>query len=519
MNKQAFLSTDLFKNKSLPSCIREHVFFHKTTIEVGKIFPTIGLPNFKEGVKIDKCFVDVKKEDGYVFRFVNVIHQLLIRAAEDLRNKADTRQFSITKEKRAQEKDKIINMFSFVKAITEVAESIDPYVKENLDGVVRTDSALIELKLHKTVAGPNPEKPLFKKDIRLHKVFGKIKEQCLEYDVGMIDLEQTAEFKVFSKENIPNKELSIVFSSDGPDGAWDLATMSVRGIKSCQRWDGEYPSCLVGSILSKFVGIIYLTSGVQADPYPDAQKGNIWKDLGTKMMRRCVVRYAIDAEDNQPYILLDKMYPEPDKEVLAAFIGSLQSKTKCKVQYATEITVNRIKHMYTPYEKIRNELSGRNLSYHDIALKTEQDFNLFLLTNNKEQIDRDIKSLKFQLSLNISRGFERDYANKNAIDPECYAILHNMRITGGFPQIADGVANLIVDGFQGPSVDYSMSSKDFYTKYISEFISSIKDIIANNRDNISVWCSRNMSRVLNLDVFQNYLEATIISSLKNEISN
>jgi hypothetical protein len=197
----------------------------------------------------------------------------------------------------------------------------------------------------------------------------------------------------------------------------------------------------------------------------------------------------------------------------------LQSKTKVKVQYAADISPNRIKHMYTPYEKLRNELSGRNLSYHDIALKTEQDFNLFLLTNNKEQIDRDIKSLKFQLSLNISRGFERDYTNKDSIAPECYAILHNMRITGGFTQVADGIANSIVDGFQGPTVDYSISSKDFYSKYIKEFISSIKEIISNNRDTISVWCSRSMSRTLNLDIFQGYLETLIISSLKNEISN
>lgn len=518
VNRKQFISTDLFKNKNIPSCIKDHPLFKNPT-KVSKIFPSLGLSNFKEEVKIDKCFVDIKKEGSYVFNLLNAITSRLSRAQEDLQFKADSMQMLLTKDQREQNKDKIVGMFSFSKVINKIMMMSDPTIKENLDGVIRTDQTMIDLKLYENVIEKDPAKPIFKRDERLIKVYNKIKEKCLEYSVNVLEIEQTAEFKVFSKENIPNKELSVIFSSDGETGAWDIATMSVRGIKSCQRWDGEYPSCLVGSILSKFVGIIYLTSGAQAEPYPDAARGGTWKDLGTKMMRRCVVRYAVDADDGQPYILLDKMYPEPDKEVLAVFMNCLQSKTKIKVQNAHEIPPNRLKHMYTPHEKLKDELSGRYLSYHDIALKSEQDFNLSLLNSSREQIERDIKSFKYCLSLNISRSFEKAYISKAAPDALCYSILHNIYVSGGFANMADCIADTTLAFLKAPKRNYAISSQENYKKYLLEFLSQRKSIFDLSKSNLVKQCSYNVSKQYDFTSFIKYIEDIVASVIKTEISN
>lgn len=72
---------------------------------------------------------------------------------------------------------------------------------------------------------------------------------------------------------LSNKTYSVVFSYN----PWDIATMSMRGIKSCQSWDSDMKSHLIGSIYDPCCGIIYL-------------KCNQKNKYGSLMLARSVVR-------------------------------------------------------------------------------------------------------------------------------------------------------------------------------------------------------------------------------------
>lgn len=144
----------------------------------------------------------------------------------------------------------------------------------------------------------------------------------------------------------------IVFSSAGNKGLWDIATMSMRGISSCQRWDYDngysHERKLVGSMLDPYCGIIYITTGTKTK-------------LGEKMTKRAVVRFVIDG--NKPYLFIERVYGirynnnrerydaglqryiEPtyentEKNISDIFVAFLKSKTenKFEVEYKTTIT-------------------------------------------------------------------------------------------------------------------------------------------------------------------------------------
>ena len=106
----------------------------------------------------------------------------------------------------------------------------------------------VVLKLISSIPDEKEGKNIFRRDEPLFRIFNAVKERCLTLGIPLLNLETTEPFKIFSKENMPNKDYSMLFSSEGEAGAWDIATMSMRGIRSCQRWDGEYPRCLIGSI-------------------------------------------------------------------------------------------------------------------------------------------------------------------------------------------------------------------------------------------------------------------------------
>ncbi len=71
-----------------------------------------------------------------------------------------------------------------------------------------------------------------------------------------------------------NNNLEIVFSTH----PWDIATMSMRGIKSCQSWGKTQSTCLIGSIIDPNMGIMYITDGKPHSKY------------GERMLARTVVR-------------------------------------------------------------------------------------------------------------------------------------------------------------------------------------------------------------------------------------
>lgn len=494
----------------VPDFIKNHTLFRNPTT-IKKVFPSVGLPNFRETANIDKCLVDIKKEGSYVHNLFRTMLDIVANARDSIIHQADNLQYLGSKEVREREKGKISEIYNMANALSLLSSCVDPYNKEVLDNAIQSSDGKIALRLIKEIPNTNG-KALYHKDASLFKVLNSIKEKCASFGVQVAPLDQTDTFKTFSKENIPNKEFSIIFSSTGEEGAWDIATMSMRGIKSCQRWDGEYPRCLIGSIFSKFVGIIYLTSGVQSDP------NGVFNNLGTKMMRRCVVRYAVDADENQPCILLDKMYPEVDKDILAVFLNAMKSRTKLPVYYAPDLG-NKMRHIYIPSEKMREEIADREWSYQDTPLKSKNDLNVYILTHNKEEVEREIRGFKINLALFLARKMEAIYSEELQIsDLDVKKTIKNIRMNTSFTPFCENVASYIMNSFRAPSSKGFINSRSFYRKYLMEFLMKRKATFSACQGNLSGLVNQNVSRTVDNAAFVNYIASAAAEFCKLEIT-
>jgi hypothetical protein len=135
---------------------------------------------------------------------------------------------------------------------------------------------------------------IFKELRTVKKVFPQIGLKNCEVSASSIDKHVEEGFK----------RKKIVFSSDGSKGLWDMATMSERGIDSCQGWDSdEYlrGACcnkLVGSMVDPYAGIIYIAGKRMSN--------------GRKMEHRCVVRLVLNRRTKKPAVLLERTYHSND---------------------------------------------------------------------------------------------------------------------------------------------------------------------------------------------------------------
>lgn len=125
------------------------------------------------------------------------------------------------------------------------------------------------------------------------------------------------------------KNLKVVFSSDGNQGMWDIATMSQgRGITSCMSWNSDNSTSLLGSMVDPFAGIIYITDGSKTKN-------------GCKMLYRSVVRLAV-SDSGKNHFVIENAYGNSignskDEEtkvgqIFASFIKQV-TKNKVKVIY------------------------------------------------------------------------------------------------------------------------------------------------------------------------------------------
>lgn len=138
---------------------------------------------------------------------------------------------------------------------------------------------------------------------------------------------------------LPNDEMKVVFSSKGNQASWDIATMSMRGITSCQRWDHSMAKHLIGSIVDPNAAIMYLTNGKDTK-------------YGTQMIRRSVVRIAFENKTGEKVLLMERIYPfltrsdYTDPSTLEIFRNFLVKKTKnqIKIVYALDKTFNSKKY-------------------------------------------------------------------------------------------------------------------------------------------------------------------------------
>jgi hypothetical protein len=147
--------------------------------------------------------------------------------------------------------------------------------------------------------------------------------------------------------------LRIVFSTK----PWDIATMSMRGISSCQRWrknGAKHSKKLIGSIVDPYVGIIYLTDGVKTDK-------------GERMLARSVVRITAGWGSYRPYIMLEKVYSmtvmstSAHEQVSNAFKSFLHEKCSLPISYQGG-------GLFIPLSEAVRKLPENKRSYRDSGL-------------------------------------------------------------------------------------------------------------------------------------------------------
>jgi hypothetical protein len=320
---------DFLANKELPSFITKNetlLSFNK----VSKVFPRIGLPNCSETCEF---------------------HNQEIRSIAD--NLIREIYYGLYN----------LSHFSYGRGANEtywctIAGTLGSRCLYNANEMITTNNGKIVIKLDCDIFING--KAVFKKDESLFRVYNKIYTEVSELKCGICieKLESMPSFKEFSSENIPNKKFQIVFSSDGVDGLWDIATMSMRGIKSCQSWDGQYKKKLIGSIVDPFVGIIYLTSGTNIN------------GLGSKMIRRSIVRLVAHSETKKPIIIVDRIYPNDDDIVRNQFISFIKKKVgdKFDVIFGPHDATNLTETTYIPLSPVHKKLPISIRSYRDLKV-------------------------------------------------------------------------------------------------------------------------------------------------------
>lgn len=491
--KKPLLTNEIFKDrKELPELIKGHKIFREPH-KFSKIFPSLGLSNFEEPCALVRPLLDMKK-DNFVSTLITALGTHLNSAKDAAQYVTDSSQFLEVKE--GVNLEEACNLVALVRGI---AGQLDAY-NNAFERVVQQADGRIVLRLADNVNDLSG-KAVFKKGEGIFKVFGKLKEAFQEQKLAFVDLEQTNEFKNFCAENVPNKSYQVVFTSDGKEGAWDLLTMSMRGFKSCQRWDAAESRSLIGSVLSKFVGIIYITSGAD------------FEGKGPKMMRRSVVRYAIDADSQEPCLLIDKIYPpsgaEVDEETINIFTKALTGKTSIPVHFAPKLG-NKVRHFYVPFEKIREEIPEKDWSYQDTPLKTSLDYQMHIIASaSNEDFNRYTSLLRDRLTSVLSEFFRKSFNNSIVVEKEMQTAFNNIRLNGSVSTFNQSFVKNLLDCFHHAQSSM-VEPEEAFRKYLLALISQLKTVQANASGNLTAIIQNSTSRNINCVALSTFLIDTVI---------
>jgi hypothetical protein len=184
----------------------------------------------------------------------------------------------------------------------------------------------------------------------------------------MPKIEKLEEFKNLSIIGAIARKGKLIFSTQ----INDLVGVASRGIRSCQSLFGkdekefsteEYVNKLSGTILSKYVGVIYVTTGSN------------FMGRGTRMLYRSLVRIIYDVKTNKPIIFIDKMYPRPTAEVSKMMKEALSKRTTLPIidinENPEKIEAGLHKEFYIMDEdEIPEEYEG----YKDVELSRSVDY-------------------------------------------------------------------------------------------------------------------------------------------------
>ena len=339
------MSTDIkeaLRAKPYPSSIKDHRVF-KNYKQVAKIFPEIGLPNCEKEIELDNS------------REARVSANQLLSSVKDT---LDKRLRTVSKygeriSEGTKRRKKLENCKTLLKS-----------VRENLSAnCIQTNNGRLSFNIPDDISDVD-KNVVFKKGERIFGIYNKLNETLRAgHFLAMKNLDENPAFKEFSTKNVPALKYKIVFSSDGADGLWDIATMSMRGISSCQTWGSGNSTHVVGSMVDPFTGIIYLTSGEKYGEY------------GSKMMRRCIVRFVVSKARKEPALMLERMYPDMSKPILDQFIAFLKERTNDRfniVYSADRYSAHNVSY-YVPMSSIIKSLPDTDQPYKDSGILYEVD--------------------------------------------------------------------------------------------------------------------------------------------------
>ena len=288
---------DFFAQKPVPDFIKGHKIW-KNVEYIEKVYPRFGLPNSTEDIS---------------HNYISAITlEYFIRCAEDLDCYCKNARDNLLQK----------SCYGDLSRIAEYQRNLEALVQRN-----RESGQVIELS-------PVKDNVFYNNNLSIFDNYRKLRSDLMKkysatalskapggddiyYDIKTLDRLDSYYWYNDAKSKGEKTKPNITFASGGVDGLWDILTMSMRGFRSCQSWDGQYRERLIGSLIDPYVGIIYLSSNVDTE-------------YGKQFIYRCLVRFVIDSASNRPHLFLEKMYPEHNKAVYSLFINYLVSKTKNK---------------------------------------------------------------------------------------------------------------------------------------------------------------------------------------------
>lgn len=388
----------LNSKRPYPEWLRTHTVF-KEMSKVDKVFPKIGLPNFKESCDIMNSAEALAGATQLGYRFITEMSN----AQRTLYTKLDAALKSTEKDRN----ENCSKIQSLINLLNNVIYSM------NFNDYAKVIEGKVVLRLRGDVFNGD-KNPVFRKDEAVLRVVNKLWDMCETFKVVQIKTDQYQEFKDFSRVNVPNKKYMLSFSSSGEEGAWDIGTISMRGVTSCQSWNAPQSRGLIGSIASKFVGVMYLASEQEIPGY------------GSKMLNRCMVRFAIHKTTKKPALILDRMYPNPNADTLAAFKKILKEKSGLDVLCTFDNDgYNRSPNIgtdyYIPDEPSRKFLKQGEFSYMDYAIPVQAHAPMI------KKIPANITSISDEFKKNVSDDLNKMIKLKREMYVTAHKTLEGLR--------------------------------------------------------------------------------------------
>jgi hypothetical protein len=307
-----------FRDKKYPKFIRESIVF-KAYPKPEKVFPRIGLKNCEVSLKSIKV-----NEDSLIIR------------------------------------QEIQTIQDYIVDIPKIEQDLYA-LRENLSELADADDEFTKIPTYTKQYFGLKEKY---SELEVAKAVNK-KLKKLKFDEEYFLSEKPSFISADKIFLTKNKNIKLCFSSDGPKGYWDIATMSMRGIRSCMQWKNDNSRTLIGSIADPYTGIIYMCDKTT-----------------NQMLARAVVRFVVNEKNGRPYLFLEKIYMNArfdkcvkirdgeDREnvVLRLFKHFLVSKTRMDIassEYDLMIPLSEITDSILDFGE---EDSNNTLSYRDSEL-------------------------------------------------------------------------------------------------------------------------------------------------------